>query len=67
MKRKKALQVLTVAALTGTLVLGQILPGSPALQTERVETEKEPLTRQAKNTADKESVLLYILENSKPI
>ena len=54
MKRKKALQVLTVAALTGTLVLGQILPGSPALQTERVETEKEPLTRQAKNTADKE-------------
>ena len=40
MKRKKALQVLAVAALTGTLALGQILPGSPVLPTERVETEK---------------------------
>ena len=54
MKRKKALQVLAVAALTGTLALGQILPGSPVLPTERVETEKEQPARQAKNTADTE-------------
>lgn len=54
MKRKKTLQVLAVAALTGTLALGQILPGSPVLPTERVETEKEQPARQAKNTADTE-------------
>ena len=51
MKRKKALQVLAVAALTGTLALGQILPGNAALPMEQVETEKEQPARQAQNIA----------------